>query len=371
LNKKFVDSANGFNSYSGVSTAFNYRLYDADKNQACVCDAGYGGVDCSLKECPRGDDPLTQQPGDCKDLDCTVRDSNRREKQTFGMPKNSGTHKYNIVFTDFDGVEWTTDELSLVNPTNTPTDAAATTNAAAIKAALEALPLKVVGSIDVSGKAYVDLIYVYTVEFKTLSGNVPEMKIVAKSGSALPLYQPSQPIQYFNALPSTDFDVNTEKFTVRIRPLSYQQYRDSELTAIDALGDANQVTALQTAFSGVRAALYEAGGWVDNAGTLSKVSPVDVLQKVNVGPPAYSEFIIVFKAKDGFANGSKNLGSNPIYISTASGAKIYKGTVLSRDGTTEHSVCSNRGLCDSSSGQCSCFSGYSGAACEVISALAQ
>lgn len=33
--------------------------WDADKLYGCVCDVGFKGGDCSLRECPRGDDPLT------------------------------------------------------------------------------------------------------------------------------------------------------------------------------------------------------------------------------------------------------------------------------------------------------------------------
>ena len=33
--------------------------WDSDHIQACVCDAGYFGTDCSQRRCPTGDDPLT------------------------------------------------------------------------------------------------------------------------------------------------------------------------------------------------------------------------------------------------------------------------------------------------------------------------
>lgn len=33
--------------------------WDFDKINGCQCDSGFGGPDCSLKTCPRGDDPLT------------------------------------------------------------------------------------------------------------------------------------------------------------------------------------------------------------------------------------------------------------------------------------------------------------------------
>ncbi|DAZ96526.1 TPA: hypothetical protein N0F65_008077, partial [Lagenidium giganteum] len=36
-----------------------YTLWDADRVLGCVCDDGYYGVDCSLRQCPYGDDPIT------------------------------------------------------------------------------------------------------------------------------------------------------------------------------------------------------------------------------------------------------------------------------------------------------------------------
>merc|ERR1711871_833065 len=35
------------------------KVWDADKIHGCVCDEGYEGYDCSLRVCPKGDDPLT------------------------------------------------------------------------------------------------------------------------------------------------------------------------------------------------------------------------------------------------------------------------------------------------------------------------
>ncbi|KAE9308737.1 hypothetical protein PF008_g20888 [Phytophthora fragariae] len=36
-----------------------YTLWDADKIMGCQCDPGFTGMDCSMRMCPRGDDPLT------------------------------------------------------------------------------------------------------------------------------------------------------------------------------------------------------------------------------------------------------------------------------------------------------------------------
>jgi len=41
------------------ASAVSYNLWDQDKSMSCKCDAGYVGADCSERQCPKGDDPLT------------------------------------------------------------------------------------------------------------------------------------------------------------------------------------------------------------------------------------------------------------------------------------------------------------------------
>jgi hypothetical protein len=52
--------------------------WDADKIYGCQCDEGYAGYDCSLRNCPRGDDPLTGKPETVKDP--TELQQNERQK---------------------------------------------------------------------------------------------------------------------------------------------------------------------------------------------------------------------------------------------------------------------------------------------------
>lgn len=55
--------------------------YDANKQMGCLCDNGYRGPDCSMVECPSGDDPMGYFGGDGKDaagndgeaMDCSGR----------------------------------------------------------------------------------------------------------------------------------------------------------------------------------------------------------------------------------------------------------------------------------------------------------
>ncbi|KAL4110106.1 hypothetical protein PRIC1_001799 [Phytophthora ramorum] len=53
-----------------VSTT--YTLWDADKIMGCQCDPGFTSIDCSQRECPKGDDPLTTgQTSAVQDISCT------------------------------------------------------------------------------------------------------------------------------------------------------------------------------------------------------------------------------------------------------------------------------------------------------------
>ena len=63
---------------NGDATAFTYGAtpndaftWDADRVYGCKCDAGFSGFDCSLVDCPMGDDPLTKfQANERQSLTC-------------------------------------------------------------------------------------------------------------------------------------------------------------------------------------------------------------------------------------------------------------------------------------------------------------
>ena len=61
------------------------KVWDADKIHGCVCDEGYEGYDCSLRICPKGDDPLTSGQ------------SNEIQLIACNAPANSGT--FTLTFT--------------------------------------------------------------------------------------------------------------------------------------------------------------------------------------------------------------------------------------------------------------------------------
>jgi hypothetical protein len=96
MTKSRSKSENGQQFYDGVETAFSYNLWDADMNQACVCDPGFAGAACSERQCPRGDDPLTNSRQFCGELPC------HNSIQQFGLSANAQS-ELRFEFRDWKG----------------------------------------------------------------------------------------------------------------------------------------------------------------------------------------------------------------------------------------------------------------------------
>ena len=47
------------NVQNTIQLASYTKVWDHDKIHGCECDVGFEGYDCSLRQCPRGDDPMT------------------------------------------------------------------------------------------------------------------------------------------------------------------------------------------------------------------------------------------------------------------------------------------------------------------------
>lgn len=366
----FVESLAGDNIYAGMANPYDYRLWDAEKGTACVCDPMYGGIDCSLRTCPAGDDPLTHTPDACGNQPCID------EQQSFsvdGAQPASAPGKYRLTFTDYNGVRYTTKSFSLVTQgaagaLNAAEQAA---NEAAIKAALEALPNNVTGTVFVDsassflGGSAASAQYRASVTFRGKSGNVPEMTI-AKADPAdtvtrtAYIFQPGMIVKTLS-FPTSKITATAQLF-MKVYPQDSVKYVDSKYweTPAGALGTVPVATA-----AGVRDAVAAAlnaipaiqvedatrGYFVADKNVLASISGTDVTVRV--------------------AMPNKQFGANKLefrFDAASIDVAVDFGDV--KDGNKEFVTCSNRGICDFGSGLCRCFSGYTGSACETQSTLA-
>jgi len=183
----------------GVQAPFDYSLWDADKHQMCVCDSGFEGVDCSLRTCPRGDDPLTPSSGPdslrwCGGAACVF------EVQSFRLSSADDT-LYSFTFTDlrngthiaYASVNTVTGNPGLVYDEHVATNyAAPETNAGIIMNALRSVPGGLLQSVEV--RAYPpagspagtqvssDDQRTFQVTFTNVFGNLYNLKVATVSG---------------------------------------------------------------------------------------------------------------------------------------------------------------------------------------------
>jgi len=125
------------------------NLWASDKFQGCNCDGGWGGNDCSLRQCPRGDDPETQCADDLGNDKQTISCTGVHAQQE---------HSFKLRFTDMLGNRYNTRAIVIrphdpaVDETNAATVGPAYTRAAAhsIQTALESLPNFAIPSVEVT-----------------------------------------------------------------------------------------------------------------------------------------------------------------------------------------------------------------------------
>jgi len=178
-NYRRTDNHGGDVEWEGVTPASsgtnNYRLWDMDKAQSCWCDPGYSGPDCSRRECPRGDDPLTHRKKECGGSDCV------KEIQKVTMTAGTGTYAdvFVIKYKDWTGKQWVTDKFAIGTGSGADCQGnTATQRETIIANALKGIPNGVIEDIKVTITATSTTVNTYTIEFTDNSGNVDALEFV-------------------------------------------------------------------------------------------------------------------------------------------------------------------------------------------------
>jgi hypothetical protein len=378
--KRLVDSVAGVNTYSGPQDYFVYRLWDATKHRACACDPGYGGFDCSLRECPRGDDPLTNTPSTCGGAPCAdevqnalVAPNQGGATLPDGTPNTDGDVRYRLRFFDFNGVPFDTPEFVVktkgVNY-NAAADASKRASVeAGIKAALEGLPNNITGRVAVAVTGDTTATPAHNIRlavtFTSLSGNVPDMNVLqgdAPTTRGSPAV--AQPFQRVQTVTMTGLTTATT-ITATVFPLNLTTVRkDSALTTVAA----NGAVVDDTTSAGTLGVLPGTSAAQVQAAILAAVRAIPAVAYYGGNTVSARTDVVGGAWVTTLVLPNADFGTNPVSWTLAGAGAVSAQGTWSLDGNKEHAICSNRGVCDATTGLCSCFAGYYGAACDVQSA---
>jgi len=155
--RNIVDKSNSLSATAKT----DYQLWDGLKNQACVCDPGYAGVDCRERLCPKGADPLDD--GKVNEVQVVTVDST-------GGGTIGGTFK--LSYKDLFGETWVTSAIT----------ASASDNSADVAAALKAIPNSVIEDVTVTHTASSNSGSVYSITFTHNPGN---LELLTVDGTAV------------------------------------------------------------------------------------------------------------------------------------------------------------------------------------------
>jgi len=338
---------------SELPSAAGYSSWEARRVQKCVCDGGFTGADCSQRTCPYGDDPETI----CSQV------TNRRQVQTVRLsypttgtldPGSGPDYQNNelaLVFTSVEGKTFTT---PAIRPSG---GLAASTAPAAVAKALGSLPEFAVSGVTVTAatQSSTDLSFQVTFTGATNTGNEKLLKC-AFNADGYSLGCPAKGCQPLFAQPRRFKYSAPVGFTVNQNTVLKQ----GPGTVVS--GEWGMETTLTIAPSG-------SGFAYTFTGTKSWTTAVD---SANVNwtpvPPASSA------ARQGVVGpfGLLIYFADSISLTSAQSFTFYwtlpsctVTSTQSADVDIEKAECSNRGVCDRTSGKCECFDGYSGSTCNA------
>lgn len=141
-----ISEANLLTTSTRKSTLnYNYDSWDTQKVQGCKCDLGYSGADCSARDVPQGDDPLTTDQAQAQEQYVVV-----------GNPSQNnwgGSETFYAVYHDPYGGQWRTTSVNVATATGSANVVDRAATASNLQTALRALPNKVLDNVQVAAES--------------------------------------------------------------------------------------------------------------------------------------------------------------------------------------------------------------------------
>lgn len=273
----------------------NYATWEATRMSVCLCDSGYAGYDCSLLTCPVGDDPMTTE-----------------DHVEVQLIKCSGT-----------GGSFT---LTFRGETTVAMNAA-TATASTVSRALMGLD-NIVGRVDAWS----------TADIRNNNASIPARTFdIVNPSKALPEGFPSW--AYFNFSGSSPFG----------------NVMNGPNGAVGFTGGG----AGQLKFSQMNPG-YD--GRLDEIKNPPFLAPACMSDGSNVLIVKFSSThgpLPPLKANTALLTTKPGSEASVLVYSGGTTVAVGKVTLKSVKGSTETAVCSNQGLCDTTTGRCNCFPSFS------------
>lgn len=290
-----------------IAGRVGYGLWDSKKTRSCVCDPGFGGIDCSNMLCPRGDDPLTTEDANGMTEVYDVQtitvgpgvDTSSANRHFASATSASGSGKsdqghFTLTFMDSFGKAWTTRPIPASDSSDT------------------------------------EFATVTDDKYKQPTGNIAgENTLTVKEGRV-----------------TTGAQTTQHHIRAALMALPNDVVNDVEVSMDKSVATqiTYRVTFTGSANSGKRNLLQCNHIGCDHDGCQPRF--------VGILPTATALCTVK--------------GATSYNFQTAGATTTATD---GQTGTAEDTECSSRGICDYASGQCGCFEGYTGEACSIQTIL--